>query len=66
MIHIYQDILKSPVWYERQVNARNLNASGSLEPQDINNHFRNSPSFLSLWETKLANLIVVIESFPYS
>ena len=41
---------------------RNLNASGSLEPQDINtgNHFKTSPSFLSLWETKLANLVVVI------
>jgi hypothetical protein len=48
------------------VSARNLKASGSLEPQDINNHFRNSPSFLSIWEAKLANLIVVIESFPYS
>ena len=37
MIHIYQDIVKSPVWNERQVSARNLNASCSLEPQDINN-----------------------------
>ena len=37
MIHIYQDILKSPVWYKRQVSARNLNASCSLEPHDINN-----------------------------
>jgi len=41
--YIYQDILKSSVWYERQVSDINLNASGSIEPQDINNHFRNSP-----------------------
>jgi hypothetical protein len=68
MIHIYQDILKSPVWYESQMSARYLNALGSLEPQDINNHFRHSPSFLSLWETKLVNLVVVtgIESSSYS
>ena len=66
--HIYQDKLKSPLMYERQVSARNLNASDSLEPQDINNHFRHSPSFLSLWETKLVNLVVVtgIESSSYS
>jgi hypothetical protein len=66
MIHIYQDILKSPLWYERQVSARNLNASGSLKLQDVNNHFRNLPPLFSLWETKLANLVVVIESSPYS
>jgi hypothetical protein len=50
------------------MSARYLNALGSLEPQDINNHFRHSPSFLSLWETKLVNLVVVtgIESSSYS
>ena len=64
--HIYQDILKSPLMYERQVSTRNLNASGSLEPQDINNQFKNSPWFLSLWETTLANLVVVFESSLYA
>ena len=66
MIHIYQDILKSPLMYERQVSASKLNASGSLEPQDIDNHFKNSPWFLSLWETTLANLVVVFESSSYA